>query len=140
MMGNVFVAKFTLAHLRQQSQTFLVSGTSFVEDSFYMDLVWGALGMIPAYYIYCALKVKVLVAQSFPTLCDPMDSLPVSSVHGILQVRILEWVAVPFSRGSSNPGMEPRSPALQADSLPSEPPGKPIVQLIQLLLYQLYLR
>ena len=138
MMGNVFVTKFTLAHLRQQSQTFLASGTSFVEDSFYMDLVWGALGMIPAYYVYCALEV--LVAQSFPTLCDPMDSLPVSSVHGILQVRLLEWVAVPFSRGSSNPGMEPRCPALQADSLPSEAPGKPIVQLIQSLLYQLYLR
>ena len=42
------------------------------------------------------------VAQSCPTLCDPMDcSLPGSSVHGILQARILEWVAVSFSRGSS---------------------------------------
>ena len=38
------------------------------------------------------------------TLCDPMDcSLPGSSVHGILQARILEWVAIPFSRGSSQP-------------------------------------
>ena len=47
-------------------------------------------------------EVKVLVAQSRPTLCDPMDySLPVSSVHGILQPRILEWVATPISRGSS---------------------------------------
>ena len=37
-----------------------------------------------------------------PTLCDPMDwSLPGSSVHGILQVRILEWIAIPISRGSS---------------------------------------
>ena len=44
---------------------------------------------------------------------------------GILQARILEWVAIPSSRGSSQPGMEPRSPALQADSLPSEPPGNP---------------
>ena len=52
-------------------------------------------------------------------------SLPGSSVHGILQARILEWVVVPFSRGSSNPGIEPRSPALQVDSSPSEPPGKP---------------
>ena len=44
----------------------------------------------------------VLVAQSCPTLCDPMDcSLPGSSVHGILQARILEWVDMPFSRGSS---------------------------------------
>ena len=42
------------------------------------------------------------VAQSCPTICDPMDcSLPGSSVHGILQARILEWVAIPFSRGSS---------------------------------------
>ena len=41
-------------------------------------------------------------AQSCPTLCDPMDcSLPGSSVHGILQARILEWVATPSSRGSS---------------------------------------
>ena len=42
------------------------------------------------------------VAQSCPTLCDPMDcSLPGSSVHGIFQARVLEWVAYPFSRGSS---------------------------------------
>ena len=48
--------------------------------------------------------VCVLVAQSRPTLCDPMDcSLPGSSVHGILQRRILEWVAISFSRGSSQP-------------------------------------
>ena len=46
-------------------------------------------------------KVKVLVAQSCPTLCDPMDCSPPGSVHGILQARILEWVAIPFSRGSS---------------------------------------
>ena len=46
-------------------------------------------------------KVKVLVACSCPTLCDPMDcSLSGSSVHGILQAKILEWVARPFSRGS----------------------------------------
>ena len=57
------------------------------------------------------------------TLCDPMDcSLPGSFVHGILQARILEWVAMPSSRGSS----QPRSPTLQADSFPSEPPGKPV--------------
>ena len=47
---------------------------------------------------------KVLVARSCPTLCNPMDcSLPNSSVHGVLQARILEWVAIPFSRGSSWP-------------------------------------
>ena len=53
------------------------------------------------------------------TLCDPLDcSLPGSFVHGISQVRILEWVARSFSRGSSQPGIKPRSPALQGDSLP----------------------
>ena len=46
----------------------------------------------------------VLAAQSCLTLCDPMDcSSPGSSIHGILQARILEWVAIPFSRGSSRP-------------------------------------
>ena len=45
---------------------------------------------------------------------------------GILQVRILEWVAKHSSRGSSNPGIKPSSPEMQADSLSSEPPGKPI--------------
>ena len=47
-------------------------------------------------------KVKVSVAQSCPTLCDAMDcSPPGTSVHGILQARILEWAAMPSSRGSS---------------------------------------
>ena len=46
-------------------------------------------------------------------------------VHGILQARILEWLAFLFSRDLPNPGMEPRSPSLQVDSLPVEPPGKP---------------
>ena len=72
---------------------------------------------------HCA--VLCLVAQ-LQTLCDPMDcSLPGSSVHGLLQARILEWVAFPFFRGSSQPEIEPRSPTVQANFLPSESPGKP---------------
>ena len=52
----------------------------------------------------CRMKVEVLVAQSCLTFCNPMDcSLPDSSVHGILQARILNWVTIPFSRGSSRP-------------------------------------
>ena len=47
--------------------------------------------------------MSVLVTQLCPTLCYPMDCSPVSSVHGILQARILEWVAIPCSRGSSQP-------------------------------------
>ena len=66
----------------------------------------------------------MLVAQSSPRLCDSMDCRPAgSSVHGILQARILEWVAFP-SRDLPNTELKPRSPAWQADSLPSEPPGK----------------
>ena len=58
------------------------------------------------------------VAQSCPTLCDPMDcSLPGFSGPGIFQARMLEWVAISFSRESSNPGIEPGAPALRADSL-----------------------
>ena len=50
-------------------------------------------------------SMSVLVSQSCPTLCDPMDwGPPGSSVHGIFQARILELVAIPFSRGSSQPG------------------------------------
>ena len=57
------------------------------------------------------------------TLRDPMDYRPlVSSVPGILQARILEWVGISFSRDLPNPGIQPRSPALQADGLTSEPP------------------
>ena len=55
-------------------------------------------------YNNCLLKVKVSVVHSCPTLCDPMDcSLAGSSVHGILQGRKLEWLAISFSRGSSWP-------------------------------------
>ena len=60
-------------------------------------------------------EMKVKVSQSYPTLCYPMDYTD----HGILQASILEWVAFPFSRGSSWPSnWTLGSPALQADSLP----------------------
>ena len=69
-------------------------------------------------------KVKektVKMAQSCSTLCDPMDY----TVCRILQAKILEWVAFPFSRGSSQLRDWTRSPALPTDSLPSELLGKP---------------
>ena len=74
----------------------------------------------------CVKKVKMLVTQSYLTLWEPIDCSPRgSSVHGISQARILEWVAIPFSRESFQPRIKPRSSALQADSLLSEPPEKP---------------
>ena len=73
--------------------------------------------------LYTLKWTEVKVAQSCPTLWDPMDY----TVHGTLQARILECVAFPFSRGSSQPGIKPRSAALQVDSLPTEPQGKPCI-------------
>ena len=75
-----------------------------------------ALGIINKHAQLCAQLLSCL------TLCNPRDySPPGSFVHGALQARILERVAMPSTRGSS----EPRSPSLQADSILSEPPGKP---------------
>ena len=97
--------------------------------------------------------MKLLVAQLCPTLCDPMDCSPAdSSVYGVLQARIQDYTVFsnnnnkysvllnnysviiiiimegilpfPFPGDLPDPGIEPRSPAFQADSLPSEPPGK----------------
>ena len=63
--------------------------------------------------------VKMKVTQLRWTLCDPMDCRPPgSSVHGILQARILEWVAISFFGDLPNPGINSESPALQSDSLP----------------------
>ena len=69
-----------------------------------------------------------LITQLCPILCDPMDCSLVSS-DGFLQARILEWVAISSPEDLPDPGIEPRSPALQADALPSEPPGKSSVSI-----------
>ena len=80
----------------------------------------------PKSLVFCAVRLCVL-AQSCATLCDPGDcSPPGSSVHGILQARTLELVAISFSRVFPNPGIEPESLALQADALLTEPEGKPM--------------
>ena len=68
--------------------------------------------------------VLCLVAQLCLALCDPMDvahQAPLSM--GILQARILEWVAMPSSGDLPSPGIETRFPSVQVDSLPTEPPG-----------------
>ena len=80
------------------------------------------LGFLPIFFM--GLFVLMILSLTWKwkslsraRLCNPMDY----TAHGILQARILEWVAFPFSRGSS----QPRSLTLQADSLPTEPQGKP---------------
>ena len=63
---------------------------------------------------------------SHAQFCEPMDySPPGSAVHGIFQARTLQWVVIPFSNELPHPEIKPRSPASQADSLPSNPPRKP---------------
>ena len=63
-------------------------------------------------------KMKMKGAQLCLTFCDPIDE----TVYGILQARILEWLAFPFSRGPSKPRDQIQVSALQVDSLPAEPP------------------
>ena len=78
--------------------------------------------------------IKVSPSKNESVSCSVMsDSLqphgcswPSSALHGVLQAGVLEWVGVPFSRDLPNPGVEPRSPILQADFLLPESPGKPI--------------
>ena len=86
---------------------------------------WGLQNIVETW------ATEVKVSQSCPTLGDPMDcSWPGPSVHGMLQARILEWVAIPLSKGSSQSrDRTQRSPALYADSLPSEPPGTRLRQI-----------
>ena len=76
-------------------------------------------------------KERKIVIQSCPTLCDPMGcSPPGSSVHGILQARIWSGLPFPFPGDLPEPGIEPGSHRLQADSLPVEPQGKhPFINL-----------
>ena len=82
-------------------------GRGFLGFLFFLrpgDRAFFASILFPSLKWYLVLKVKVLVTQSCPTLCNPVDcSLPGFSVHGILQGRILEWVAIFFSRLSSQP-------------------------------------
>ena len=79
---------------------FWVRGRLFTHSSW----CWKDFIMISLLCLSCENGVKVLVSYTCPTLSDPMDcSLPGSSAHGILQARILEWVAIPFSKKSSKP-------------------------------------
>ena len=82
-----------------------------------------------------------LVAKSCQTLWDPVDcSPPGSSVCEIFQARILEWVTMPSSRGSSWPRDRPHRPALQVDSFTSEPLEKPNhLYLTTIIIYNIYI-
>ena len=89
------------------------------------EIIWQLCSLL-YFFLLVWYSQESEVAQLCPGLCNPMDcSLPGSPVHGILQARILEWVAVSFSRGSPQfRGWTWVSPALQVNALPSEPPRK----------------
>ena len=99
---NTFIHSFSL-------QSFPPTHKGTPDTALQLEILLGILvsDYILTYICVCVclcvcVCVCVLVAQSCPTLCDPMDcSPPGSSVLGIPQARILEWVAIPFSRGSS---------------------------------------
>ena len=75
-------------------------------------------------------RIEVLVVQSYLTLCDPLGySPPSSSVHGILQARDWSRLLFPSPGDLPDPGIKPTSPALQADSLPSEPTRKDLIEV-----------
>ena len=107
-----------------------------VPESGTIALVYVYLCLYICTCISIAISVLWSVAQLCPTLCDHMNSSsPVSSVHLMLdrvsqasilvQEKILKCVAMPSSRGSSQPRIDPRCPALRADSSPAEPHRKP---------------
>ena len=88
--------------------------------------------IVEVYALLCACTHAELCL----TLCDPVDYSPLgSSVHRILRARILEWVAMPSSRGSPNKGTETGPPALQARFFTTEPPGKGSNTSISYLIY-----
>ena len=95
-------------------------------NSFFLSYLTQLLWLVRLYFV---LRVS-LVHPSSETESESCSIISNSLlrngiVHGILQARILEWVAIPFSRDLSNPGIEPRAPVLQVNSLPTESPGKP---------------
>ena len=78
------------------------------------------------FHVYCAKSL-----QSCPTLCDPMDcSPPGSSVHGIFQARILKWVSIPFTKGSSQPRDQTDVSSIAGRFFTAEPPAKSLPSLL----------
>ena len=105
---DITVSFVNIHHFIQKQNSGNIKNISFLHDENSQDIT--------------SLKVKVISLSRIQLFCDPLDcSPPGSSIHGIFQARILEWVAISFSRGSSSPRDRTWSPTWQADSLPSEP-------------------
>ena len=90
--------------------------------------------MIHVYLQICVYYIVCVHAQLCSTHCDPMDcSPPVSSVHEISQVRILEWVAISFSRNSSSPTSPAHFSCIAGRFFTAEPPGEAIYCILDII-------
>ena len=115
---------------------FVVIQITLCSFTFFITCYFSQLFSFGIMYICCC-----LVAKLFLTHWDTMDhSLLSSSVHGISQARILEWIAISFSRGSSCPSIEPVSPEFAAGFSTTEPPlpQQKSEQLFSLILFEDY--
>ena len=68
-----------------------------------LSIAMGSIVSLPSSKIQIVVGGYCFISKSCPTLCNPLDCSPPGPSHGILQARILEWVAIPFCRGSSPP-------------------------------------
>ena len=112
------ITKFDIL-LSQSSKPFAFSlRTLIFSDSSLLSQILEA-GFLCLSLLLLYIYIFLLVSQSCPILCDPMDcSPPGSSVHGILQAKIVEWVAIPSSRGSSQPRDQTQVSCITVNSLP----------------------
>ena len=110
--------------------SFLISSASLEKK----ESLYGWIMVLGTTLRYLYFLCSCSVAQLYPTLCDPMDcSPPGSSVHGILQARILEWVPFPPPGDLPHPGSEPVSlvsPTLAGEFFTTGPPKKPYLYLL----------
>ena len=111
----IFARQFLHCFLKKKKNR---EGVDFLQCATLIDFYFPVLYILEVIFLVVTLKVKV--TQLCPTLWDPMDY----TVHGILQARILEWVAYHFSRGSSQPRDRTQVSCI-VGSLPAEPQGKP---------------
>ena len=113
----------TMAYLPNTSTTFLLARPQHIKT--FLPFVSAEVSSISLLYLK---KEKSEVAQSCPTVCNPVDcSLPGFSIHGILQARILEWGAISFSRGSFQPKDRTWVSCIAGRRFTLKPPGKPLL-------------
>ena len=104
----------------------MVTVVSFEYENLFLSRIKLGQIFLTVWLQYHTIGICLVIFQLCPILCDPMDCSPQALLSmAILQARILEWVATHPPGDLPNLGIKPRSPALQADPLPTEPPGKP---------------